>query len=85
MTMAVESWRERLSAKEVAAVQSVCGPTLLATGYENNATSLLSLPFVLWSWLTLPFAGLRAARANKSRIPGGLIPYLARRLGFRQA
>jgi hypothetical protein len=74
----IDRWREKLSSSEIAAVESVCGGVLNSLGYELVHPKGSALG-VVRSWATFPFAALRAAAANRERIPN-LPVYIARRL-----
>jgi hypothetical protein len=70
-------WQDKLSDGEIATFQSCCGTLLGKAGYERES---VHAPLALtWSWITLPFAMLRALLANRSRISN--IPnYVGQRL-----
>ncbi len=75
---AIDRWREKLSAGEIATVQSCSGTALQGAGYEAAAVQA-SLAARAWPWLTLPFAGLRAVMANRERI-GNIPAYIWKRI-----
>lgn len=75
---AVKRWRQKLSPREIAAIQSRCGKEMLRLGYEREPVSWYPL-HAMKLWCTFPFAVLRAARANRSRF-ASLPDYLWRRM-----
>ena len=77
-TQAVDRWREKLSDRELAVIQRVCRKELQGAGYELLDVGAHHLYYV-WSWITLPFAGVRAVLANRERIHN-LPAYIWRRL-----
>jgi Sulfotransferase family len=78
MTDPMDRWRSKLSPSEMGVIDHFCGPTLLDAGYERSAVSF-PISALLGAYITLPVAVLRAARANRDRIPS-LPRYLWRRL-----
>jgi hypothetical protein len=77
-TESIDRWRKKLSAVEVGIIQAVCRSAMNRMGYERDAVATPWLR-LLWSWVTLPFAVVKAARLNRSRI-GNLPSYVWRRL-----
>lgn len=73
----VHRWREKLSNAEIAVIQDCCGGLMDQLGYTREKTGLA--PSRLVPWVTLPFAVVSAARANRERI-GSLPAYILRRL-----
>ena len=73
----VERWREKLSGGEIAVIQDCCGALMDRVGYRREPTGLA--PTRMVPWVTLPYAVLSAARANKDRT-GNLPAYILRRL-----
>jgi hypothetical protein len=73
----VGRWRERLSAGEVAVVQSCCRSQMDELGYELEAVSA-SPARLAWAWGTAPFAAARAAVVNRKRL-GKTTQYLRTR------
>jgi hypothetical protein len=73
----VGRWREKLGDAEIAVVQDCCGGLMQRLGYAREPTGLS--PARLLPWITLPYAVLSAARANRDRI-GNLPAYILRRL-----
>jgi hypothetical protein len=74
----VEGWKKRLSKAEVGTIQCACKKTMKAAGYTLEPSGLWQI-YALKQWLGLPFAVLRAARANRNRV-GSLPAYIWRRL-----
>jgi hypothetical protein len=79
-TAPVERWREKLSATEIATVESLCAKTLTDLGYERVSPKGRALG-VAASWCTLPLVAARAAAVNRKRIPN-LPRYVASRIGL---
>jgi len=75
---AVERWRQKLSPREIAAIQSRCGKELDRLDYEREPVSWYPLN-AMRLWCTFPFAVYRAARANRARF-ASLPDYLWRRM-----
>ena len=73
----VDRWREKLSGGEIAVIQDCCGALMDRVGYRREPTGLA--PTRMVPWVTLPYAVLSAARANKDRT-GNLPAYILRRL-----
>lgn len=73
----VHRWREKLSAAEIAVVQDCCGGLMERLGYPRDRSGFS--PARLVPWVTLPYAVLAAARANRDRT-GSLPAYILRRL-----
>ena len=71
-------WRKKLSNTEIAVFQFCCGKLLNEAGYEQEPLRT-PLAQIVWLWITLPFAGLRALFANQNRI-GNIPAYIWRRL-----
>ena len=71
-------WRKVLSENEVGVIQKVSGKSLEEAGYEKISTGpgVFSL---IGAYITVPFAVVRAARANRSRY-NSLSKYIFRRL-----
>ncbi len=76
-TEAVDRWREKLSPTEIAVVQDCCGDLMDKLGYARLPTGLA--PGRVVPWVTLPYAVVSAARANRDRM-GNLPAYVMRRL-----
>jgi hypothetical protein len=74
----VEGWRKRLSKGEVGTIQSACRKAMQTAGYQIEPVGAWQF-YGLCKWLSLPFAVLRAARANRNRL-GSLPTYILRRL-----
>jgi len=74
----LERWRERLSPGEIAVIEHFCGGLLAEAGYASEGHGLQPVA-LLRAYATLPLAVVRAARANRDRIPS-LPAYLGRRL-----
>lgn len=74
----LERWRERLSPGEIAVIEHFCGSVLGELGYASEGHGLQA-GALLRAYATLPLAVVRAARANRERIPS-LPAYLGRRL-----
>jgi hypothetical protein len=77
-TEPVRRWKKRLSAAEIAVVQSCCGSLMQRAGYEKERVPASRLR-VACEWIRLPFASLRAATANRDRM-GNMPQYIWRRL-----
>lgn len=60
-------WREKLSNTEIATFQFCSGCLLSEAGYERQLVSV-PVALIIWLWITLPFAVLRALFANRSRM-----------------
>jgi hypothetical protein len=75
----VERWRERLSEREIATVQSCCGRLMDELGYTRDPVSI-SRPRLALAWAAAPFAAGRAALVNRRRL-GRATQYLRRRGG----
>lgn len=73
-------WRSRLSDSEIGVVNHLCRKALIASGYDAPLRSGNRVSVAL-SYLTLPWACIRAVIANRRRIPN-LPSYLARRLRY---
>ena len=73
----VHRWREKLSDSEIAVIQDCCGNIMNLLGYKCEMTKF-SLSRTI-PWITLPYAVISAARANKDRI-GNVPRYILRRL-----
>jgi len=76
-TESIDRWRKKLSAVEIGMIQAVCRKPMERMGYERDAVATPWLR-LLGSWVALPFAVIRAARLNRSRI-GNLPSYVWRR------
>lgn len=75
---AIDTWRTRLSNAEIGVIETCCGSVLRDMGYERVTKRPMLGPLVA-AWFTLPFAAIRAAKANRSRI-GNLMSYVYVRL-----
>jgi len=77
-TEPVYRWRQKLSSAEIGLIQTCCGQVLANVGYKSEQ---VSTPYglLLWEWMTLPLAAVRATAANRKRI-GNLPTYIWRRL-----
>lgn len=80
-TAPTERWRTKLTAAEIAAIQSNCRVEMLESGYELMDLGRYPLKRI-WLWLTLPGAAVRAFTANSARIVN-LNEYIRRRLPWR--
>jgi hypothetical protein len=76
-TEPVDRWRALLSSRDVAVVQSCCGPLMEALGYAFEPVSI-SPPRLALAWAAAPIAAGRAAVANRERL-GRATQYLRRR------
>ncbi len=77
-TEPMKRWRSKLSSREIAVIQSCCGPVMKAAGYELEPDHVAP-PVVWWEWIKLPFATMRATVANRDRM-GNIPQYLWRRM-----
>jgi hypothetical protein len=75
----LERWRERLSEREIAAVQACCGRLMDELGYQKDDASISPLRLV-WMLGAAPFAAARAAFVNRDRL-GRATQYVRRRGG----
>jgi hypothetical protein len=75
----VERWRERLSSRDVAVVQSVCGPLMDELGYRRDDVRASKVSVGL-AWAAAPFAAARAAALNRARL-GRALQYARTRAG----
>jgi hypothetical protein len=78
-TEAVDRWRERLSERDVAVVQSVCGPLMDELGYARDEARA-SQASIAAAWASAPFAAARAAALNRARL-GRAVQYVRTRSG----
>lgn len=76
-TEAAGRWRERLSDRELAVVQSCCRSLMDELGYEPVPVDASALA-VAGAWAGAPFAAVRAGVANRRRL-GRTTQYLRRR------
>ncbi len=77
-TEPVRRWRQKLSDREIAVVQSCAGAVLRDAGYELESVPVPA-PILWWEWVKLPFAAVRATMANRDRM-GNIPQYIWRRL-----
>ncbi|MFG0329807.1 MAG: sulfotransferase family protein [Phycisphaerales bacterium] len=75
---AVDRWRSKLTAGEIATVESVCRRTLVRAGYELVRPRGCRAA-VIRNYASTPLATIRAARANRERI-NNLPDYIRRRI-----
>jgi hypothetical protein len=75
----VDRWRARLSEREIGIIQHSCKSLMNELGYPLDPIRVS--PFALaWAWGTAPFAIVRAAAQNRSRL-GRVTQYVRRRGG----
>ena len=75
----VERWKTTLSATEVSVIQHCCGRMMDELGYAKEPVPE-SYPGLVWAWVTVPFAVVRAAALNRRRL-GRMSHALRRRAG----
>ncbi len=80
-TAPLSRWRVKLSTREIAAIQARCGTLMDSFGYQPESVPRFPL-WMLWQWLTLPLAVIRASVVNRSRI-ASLPDYIWRRMRSR--
>jgi hypothetical protein len=74
----IERWKTKLSAGEIATVESFCRPLLEELGYDLIKPKGTMVQ-VGMSYASLPFCAVRAAMVNRDRIPN-LPAYVTRRV-----
>jgi len=77
---AVDRWREKITDKEIALNQRICGEVMRQAGYEEVATGAHRF-YIVGSFLSLGIAVPRALQANRSRI-GNVPAYIWKRLKY---
>jgi Sulfotransferase family len=76
-TEPVDRWRRKLAPHEVALIEQTGGRLLTDLGYARTAAKI-PVARLVWAWVTLPVALLRATLANRNRL-GKAMVYVRRR------